>query len=36
MARVYANLVDKGLKTLYDVPLALQNEVELLLNKEGK
>lgn len=35
MAKVYANLVRKGLKTLENVPEELRAEVEELLKKEG-
>lgn len=31
MAKIYANLIKKGLKTLENVPEALRVEVELLL-----
>lgn len=31
MARVYANLIKKGLKTIDDVPLALKKAVQELL-----
>jgi hypothetical protein len=31
MARIYANLIRKGLKTIDDVPEALRAEVEVLL-----
>lgn len=33
MAKVYANLIRKGLKTIDDVPERLRAEVEALLNK---
>ena len=32
MARVYANLIRKGVKTLDDVPISLRAEVERILN----
>lgn len=32
MAKVYANLIGKGLKTLDDVPAALREAVEQLLD----
>ena len=32
MARIYANLIRKGLKTLDDVPAKLRAEVERILN----
>lgn len=34
MARVYADLIHKGLKSLADVPQRLRDEVEVLLNRE--
>lgn len=33
MAKVYYNLIVKGLKTIDDVPEKWKNEVESLLNK---
>jgi len=33
MAKIYANLIRKGLKTLDDVPVKLRAEVERLLSK---
>lgn len=33
MAKVYYNLIIKGLKTIEDVPLRLRAEVEELLNE---
>jgi hypothetical protein len=33
MAKVYANLIRKGLKTINDVPAKLRDEVEKLLSK---
>lgn len=35
MAKVYASLIQKGLKTLEQVPAALRAEVEALLAAEG-
>ena len=35
MAKVYANLIKKGLKTIDDVPTALKKEVQALLDAEG-
>lgn len=35
MAKVYANLIHKGLKTIEDVPTALRAEVEALLAEMG-
>ena len=32
MAKIYADLIKKGLKTLDDVPIELREEVEKLLN----
>lgn len=34
MAKVYANLIKKGLKTIDDVPVALKKAVQSLLNAE--
>lgn len=31
MAKIYANLINKGFKTLEDVPAKLREEVKLLL-----
>ena len=31
MAKIYANLIKKGLKTIEDVPAALRADVEALL-----
>lgn len=35
MAKVYADLIRKGYKTLEDVPEKLRAEVEALLSDEG-
>ncbi len=35
MAKIYANLVRKGLKKIEDVPEELRARVEELLRKEG-
>ncbi|WP_409969632.1 CD1375 family protein [Bengtsoniella intestinalis] len=35
MAKIYADLIEKGLKTIEDVPQALREEVLALLNTEG-
>lgn len=34
MAKIYANLIRKGLKTIEDVPLKLRPEVEKILAGE--
>jgi hypothetical protein len=34
MARVYADLIKKGLKTIEDVPEKLRNEVQRILDGE--
>lgn len=34
MARIYASLIRKGVKTLDDVPMTLRAEVERILNEE--
>ena len=34
MARVYADLIRKGAKTMEDVPEVLKDEVQQLLNQE--
>ena len=34
MAKIYANLIRKGLKTLNDVPAKLRAEVERILNDD--
>ena len=36
MAKVYANLIKHGFKTIDDVPIALRQAVEELLEKESK
>lgn len=33
MARIYATLIKKGLKTINDVPEALRDEVQRILNE---
>lgn len=35
MARIYANLIFQGLKTLDDVPSKLRMAVEMILEKES-
>lgn len=35
MAKVYADLIKKGLKTIYDVPLKIRDEVRAILDKDG-
>ena len=35
MAKVYADLIRKGLKTIDDVPNKIRNEVRLLLEQDG-
>ena len=35
MAVIYANLIKKGLKTIDDVPQALREEVERLLDENN-
>lgn len=35
MAKVYADLIRKGLKTIDDVPMNLRAEVEALLTEEA-
>lgn len=35
MARIYANLIERGAKTLESVPLKLRDEVEQILIKDG-
>ena len=35
MAKIYANLIRKGLKTLEDVPAKLRAEVERILNGDA-
>ena len=34
MARIYAELIRKGLKTINEVPKRIRDEVELLLESE--
>ena len=36
MARIYANLIEKGIKTLEDVPAKLKKQVEAILLQENK
>lgn len=38
MAKIYANLIEKGLKSIDDVPAALKKAVQALLNadKDGE
>jgi len=33
MAKIYATLIQRGLKTINDVPDVLKNEVEAILNE---
>lgn len=35
MARIYANLIERGLKTLDDVPKKLKEAVETILKEDG-
>lgn len=35
MARIYANLIEKGLKTLEDVPARLREQVRQILIEDG-
>lgn len=35
MARVYADLIKKGLKTIEDVPTKLRDKVQAILDSEG-
>lgn len=35
MAKIYANLIRKGLKTIEDVPESLRAEVERLLEEDS-
>lgn len=35
MARIYAELIRKGLKTIEDVPARLRAEVEAILAEDG-
>lgn len=36
MAKVYAELIRKGLKTLEDVPSAIRDDVQALLEESAK
>ena len=36
MAKIYAELIRKGLKTIDDVPAKLREDVEKLLNEQNK
>lgn len=36
MAKIYAELIRKGLKTIDDVPIKLREDVENLLNEQNK
>lgn len=36
MAKIYASLILKGLKTIEDVPASLRDEVEAILEGEQK
>ncbi len=35
MAKIYANLIRKGLKTIDDVPPALRDEVQRILDEDS-
>lgn len=35
MARIYANLIEKGIKTIDDVPEKLKKKVEEILIEDG-
>ena len=35
MSRIYANLIERGLKTLNDVPKNLKKDVEEILKNDG-
>jgi hypothetical protein len=35
MARIYANLIEKDLKTLDQVPLKIRSDVEHILKEDG-
>lgn len=35
MARIYANLIEKGIKTIDDVPEKLKKKVEEILSEDG-
>lgn len=34
MANIYVNLIQKGLKTIEEVPRTIRNEVQAILNAE--
>lgn len=34
MARIYASLIRKGVKTIDDVPMSIRAEVQRILNEE--
>lgn len=36
MAKIYYNLIKKGIKTIEDVPEKIRADVEALLNEENK
>lgn len=36
MARIYANLIEKGIKTIDDVPEKLRAKVEEILSEDAK
>ena len=36
MAKIYADLIRRGLKTLDDVPESLRDEVEVLLKEDAE
>ena len=36
MAKIYVSLIQKGLKTVEDVPMSLRGEVEAILEGEQK
>lgn len=35
MAKIYANLIKKGIKSLDDVPKRIRDEVEAILNSDN-
>lgn len=35
MARIYANLIEKGIKTIDDVPEKLKDRVQEILDNDG-
>jgi hypothetical protein len=35
MARIYANLIEKGLKTLDELPSIIRSDVEQILREDG-